>query len=96
MAQSVEHRALVLGLNLPAVPEVTLGGHSSGSLTIPRCKIWGRPCSGKSALTPSIHYAQVTESADDGASTLVLKPMGAVNQIPKQRVSMAPQNGDLS
>ena len=24
---------------LPVIPEVTLGGHSSGSLTVPRCKI---------------------------------------------------------
>ena len=39
IAQLVEHQALgreVLGSNLL---EVTLGGHSSGSLTVPRCKI---------------------------------------------------------
>ena len=45
IAQSVERRALgseVLG-SLPAVPEVTLGGHSSSSLTIPGCKIETRP-----------------------------------------------------
>ena len=34
----------VMGSNLPTVPEVTLGSHSSGSLTIPRCKIGDRPC----------------------------------------------------
>ena len=39
---------------------------------------------------------QVTESADDGASTVALKPMGGVNRSPKQRVPVAPQNGDLS
>ena len=38
---------------------------------------------------------QVAESACDGASTLALKPMGGVNQSPKQRVPMAPQNGDI-
>ena len=41
-AQSVERRALgdqVVGMNQPAIPEVTLDGHSCGSLTIPRCKI---------------------------------------------------------
>ena len=37
-----------------------------------------------------------TLSASDGASTLALKPMGSVTRIPKQRVSMAPQNSDLS
>ena len=53
-------RSWVWILPLPAVPEVTLGGHSSGSLTIPRCKIgtglvlgiqsglWGSLCSSKS------------------------------------------------
>ena len=40
--------------------------------------------------------AQATESAGDAASTLALKPMGRVNQSPKQRVPVAPQNGDLS
>ena len=40
IAQSVGCRALgckVMGSNLPL--SVTLGGHSGGSLTIPRCKI---------------------------------------------------------
>ena len=32
---------------------------------------------------------------DDG-STLALKPMGRVNQSPKQKVPVAPQNGYLS
>ena len=43
----------------------------------------------------SIHYAQVTESAGDVASTLALKPMGRVNWSPKQRAPVAPQNGDF-
>ena len=41
-AQLVERQALgreVMGSDLPVVPEVTLSGHSSGSLTIPKCKI---------------------------------------------------------
>ena len=39
----------VLASNLPlaAVPEATLGSHSSSSLTIPRCKIGTRPWPGK-------------------------------------------------
>ena len=47
---------------------------------------------GQSELTPRIHSAQVTESADDGASTLALKPIGRVNRSPKQRAPVAPQN----
>ena len=47
IAHLVEHWALgheVLGLNLPlAVLEVTLGSHSSGSLTIPSYKIGTSP-----------------------------------------------------
>ena len=35
------------------------------------------------------------QSAGDGASTLALKRIGGVNQTPKQRVPVAPQNGDL-
>ena len=44
---------------LPAIPEVTLGGHSKASLTIPRCRIGTRPWPGNSELTLRIHYAQV-------------------------------------
>ena len=43
--QSVQHRALVpevVGLNLLAVLEVTLGSHSGGSISIPKCKIGTR------------------------------------------------------
>ena len=36
------------------------------------------------------------QSAGKDGSTLALKPMGRVNQSPKQRVPVAPQNGDLS
>ena len=39
--------------------------------------------------------ASDTESTGDGASTLALIPMGRVNQSPKQRVPMTPQNGDI-
>ena len=46
-------------------------------------------------LTLRIHYVQTTSSAGNGASTLALKPMGGVNQSPKQRVSVALQNGDF-
>ena len=73
----MERRGLgreVLGLN-PA-SACTPGSHSSGSLTIPRCKIGTRPWPGKSELTPRNHYTQVTERAGDGVSTLVLKPGG--------------------
>ena len=35
-------------------------------------------------------------SAGDGATTLALKPMGRLNQSPKQRVPVAPQNGNLA
>ena len=34
-------------------------------------------------------------SAGNGASTLALKPMGRVNQSPKQRVPVAPQISDI-
>ena len=79
-----------MGSNLP----VTLDGHSSGSLTIPRCKIGTSPWPGQPELTQRIHYVQASESTGDGASTLALKPMGRVNGSPKQRVPVAPQNGD--
>ena len=85
----------VLGLNLPAVPEVTLGGHSSSSLTIPRCNIGTRPWLGKSKLSIRIDYSQVTESTGDGASTLALKSKGWVNWSMKQGVPVAPQNVDI-
>ena len=35
-------------------------------------------------------------STGNDGSTLALKPMGRVNQSPKERVPVAPQNGDLS
>ena len=73
MAQSVERLALgceVVGLNLPAVPEVTLSSHSSSSLTIPMCKMWTKPLSGQSELTLKTHYSEAKGSAAAGASTL--------------------------
>ena len=69
------------GSNLPAVLEMTLGSHSSNSLTIPRCKIGTRPSS------LQIHYMQATESACNGSSILALKPMGRVNWSPKQNTN---------
>ena len=33
------------------------------------------------------------QSTGDNGSTLALKPMGRVNRSPKQRVTVAPQNG---
>ena len=36
------------------------------------------------------------QSTGDDGSTLALKPTGRVNQSPKQRAPVAPQNGDLS
>ena len=54
LAQLVEHQVLgheVLGSNLLAVTKVTLGGPSSGSLTIPRCKIGTRSRPRNSELT---------------------------------------------
>ena len=100
MAQLVECWALgsqVLGSNLPqAVLEVTLGSHSSSSLTIPRCKIVTRPRSGNSELTLRIIMHKQEQSSGDDGYTLALKPMGRVNQSLKQQVPVAPQNGDLS
>ena len=96
IARSVGRRALrreVVGLNLPAVPEVTLGGHSSGGLTIPRCKIETRPW--QSELTLRIITCKPEQSTGNGASTLALKSIGRVQQSPKQQVPVAPQNGDL-
>ena len=39
---------------------------------------------------------KITPKFYDGASTQALKPMDRVNRSPKQRVPVAPQNGDLS
>ena len=74
--------------------KVTLGSHSNGSLIIPRYKIGTRSRLGNSELTLGIHY--LTESAGNDGSTLALKPIDRVNRSPKQRASVAPQNGDLS
>ena len=79
----VERRALgheVRGSNLPlAVPEVILGGHSSGSLTVPRYKTGTRPWPGNLELTLRIITCKKEQSADDDGSTLALKPIGRVN-----------------
>ena len=100
IAQLIEHWALgheVLGSNLPLVVlKVTLSGHSSGSLTIPRCKIRTRPQPGNSELTLRIIIHKWEQSAGDDGSTLGLKPMGRVNWHLKQRIPATPQNGDLS
>ena len=75
----------VLGSNLPlpAVTEVTLGSHSSGSLTIPRCKIGTRSWLGNSELTLRIIVHKQEQSIGNDGFTLALKPMGTVNQSPK-------------
>ena len=67
IAQSVEHQALghkVMGLNLPAILEVTMGSHSSNSLTIPRWNIWTRPRRGNSELTLRIITCKREQSAE--------------------------------
>ena len=46
----------VVGLNLPAIPEVTLSSHSSSSLTIPKCKNGTRPMPGKIRVDSEDHY----------------------------------------
>ena len=59
IAQSVGIWALgreVLGSNLQAVLEVTLGHHS---LTIPKCKTGTRPRPGNSRVYSKDHYMQV-------------------------------------
>ena len=70
-----------MGLNLPAVLEVTLVGDYSSGATIPRCKTGTRPWPGQSEdlRTLRIHDVEVTENAGNGASTLALKPIGGVN-----------------
>ena len=44
-------------------------------------------------LTLKIPYEQATVDTGNGASTLAL---GGVNRSPKQRLTVGPQNGDLS
>ena len=73
-AQSVEHLALVhevVGLNMPAIVVVTLGGHSRGSLTTPTCKIWTRPRPVNSELTLRIITHKQEQSVGNDGSTLV-------------------------
>ena len=88
MAQSVKCQPL-------AVSEVTLGGHSSGSLTVPRCKIGIRSRPGNSEFTLKIITCKREQSTADDGSTLVLKPMGRVNQIPKHRAPHGSTNWRL-
>ena len=93
----MEHRALgheIVGSNMPAVPEVTLGGPSSGSYQ--GVKLEPGLGLGNHELTQRVHCTQVTLNTGNGASTLALKPRGTVNRSPKQRVPVAPQNCDLS
>ena len=59
--------------------EVTLGGYSSDSLTIPRCKIGTRP-PGNSELN---HCMRIIACKRE-QSVVALKPMGRVNWSPKQ------------
>ena len=84
------------GLKSAISPGSDMRSHSSSSLPRPRCKIGTWPWLGKPGLTLKIYYVQVTESTGDGASTLPLKTLGRVNQTPKQRAPVAPQNVTLS
>ena len=63
MAQSVGHQALghkvMISNLLLAVPEVTLGGYFSGSLTIPRFKIGTQALGWEFRVDSEYHYAQV-------------------------------------
>ena len=78
------------------VPEKTFGGYSSSSLTIPRCKIGTRSWSADSELSLRITICKQGQSVGNDGSTLAFKPTGRVNRSLKQRVPLAPQNGDLS
>ena len=69
--------------------------HASSSHTIPRCKVGTRPWPGNSELTLRIVICKGEQTAGDDWSILALKPMGRVNQSLKQRVPVAPQNGDF-
>ena len=46
-------------------------------------------------LTLRIHYAQGTKSTGNDTSTQALIPIGRVNRSPKQRVPLAPENGEI-
>ena len=50
----------VMGSNLPAVPEVTLGGQSSASITIPRCKNWDQSLIWATKFDSEVDYMQMT------------------------------------
>ena len=75
---------------------MTLGGHSSGSLTIPRYKVRTRFWPGNSELTLRIITRKQKMSTGDDGSTLALKAMGRVNRNLEQIIPVTPQNGDLS
>ena len=74
----------VVGSNLLAVPEVTLDGHSLVVASAYQ----------NLKLGPGLGLVD-SEDPCNGACTLALKPMGGVNQSLKQRVPVAPQNGDI-
>ena len=83
--------------------ERALAGHSSGSLTIPKCKIGTKSWPGQSELTLRIithsqkgHPRGTSLCTGNGTSTLDLMPMWRVSWSPKQRVSVTPQNDRLS
>ena len=81
--------------NFPGSSGNDIGGHSSSSLIIARCKIGTNLKPDNSELIPGDHCTQV--SAGDDGSTLALKPLGRVNQGLKQRVyTSGSTNDDLS
>ena len=73
-------RCWVRILSLPVIPEVILGGHSSSSLTVPKCKIGTRSRSGNKELTQRIIMHKQEKNAGNDGYTLALKPMDRVNQ----------------
>ena len=70
------------------------GGHPSSGHTIPGCKNGTKPRAGQSESVLRIIRHKLEQNSGNDASTLALKPTGTVNQSPKQRVPVAPQNGD--
>ena len=85
----VNNLKMFSNLNLPKFfPEVTLGGHSSSCLTIPRCKIGTRPWPVQSELTLRIITHKQEQNTGHGASTLGFKTHG--KSQPKSETERVP------